>query len=197
MVPSRTSIRIVHVNILVDPTLLMTMRGQQWIHRVAEHGQLDHLATSAAFWKVLVAGDTLALAAYRLPWFGWGYRSVDLYGLPQINLVGTDANDEVGSCLVNHGPSGPIAADLWTGLRSGGCLAARRPATLDLFVRAGARLVVEGPSRYERQLARISKTMDPELVGALARRARFLVVQTRAGTRSSLAVFDAGKAGYR
>lgn len=194
---SRRSITIVLVNILVDPTLLMTMRGQQWIHRVAEHGQVEHLATSAAFWEVLAAGDTHALAAYRLPWFGWGYRSVDLYGLPQVHLVVTDANDEVGSSLVSLGPSGSIAADLWTGLRSGGCLAARRPATLDLFVRAGARLVVEGSSRYERQLARISKTMDPELVGALARRTRFLVVQTRQETWSSLAVFDAGKAGYR
>lgn len=87
---------------------------------------------------------------------------------PLLTLVRAEPRDGTASRLLDLGPSGPVAADLWTGLCGGKYLAAWRPATLDLFVQAGIRLTVEGRDRYAWQLTRIMKMMDPDLAAARA-----------------------------
>ena len=184
------------VTILVDPTLLLTLRGKQWITRVYENEQGNALVTSAALWKCLEHEEFDVLHSYRLPWFGLSYGSINIGWLPHLALVRAEESDVTAS-LMQMGPSGAIAADLWTGLSRGGCLVARRPASFDLFVQAGIRLIVEGPQRYWRQLERVEVDLDSSLAEALARRTRFIAVLASSRGRPTIVVSDVGRKGYR
>ena len=163
-----------------DTSLVATRRGRAWVERVVAHGYGDRIAAPAAY----LAQSSDETGWRRLDSFGglFGLRPRELVwgsDQPPIRMLETDAysHGEVESRLRDSDHIAP--AQLWVALGAGALLAARRPRTLDVFVAAGAQLLVG--SLDTRPAVAANPGLPVDLFEALLRRTRFLCVQTEPG----------------
>lgn len=188
--------------VTLDPTLLLTRRGWEWVSR-AHDQSCSAFGTSGNLLVAIDQRDPAALRAYRpLLRFGrWDpWHGPRTFQRP-IQSVHFDPADEVARRLVLAGMGGRIAADLWAALTEGGLLAARRFPTFDLLVQAEVRLVVEGGASYDRLTSLLEPEIRCDLAAALLRRTRYLAASTRllAGfehPQPTVLVSDAGPGRY-
>jgi hypothetical protein len=194
----------VHVILVVDPTVLVTKRGHAWADD-AGRGTDTSVLTSNTFLQCVTDHDERGLGVYR-PRALFGYSSLPLAPLW---LQGVTAEqgaqvDDVSTRLAEMGPGGHIAADLWyvVKLAAGrnAWLIAQRVTTLDQFVQAGVRLIVEGGDGYVAATREIEPELGAELTKGMARCARFLALPADRhpefawSPRPTLIVYDRGAA---
>lgn len=162
---------------MLDPTLLTTRRGQVWIDRASASGLGPQLSTSATLLDI--GSDDIASA---IPAYYPRFRSMPWHLPPrrlhaQIDPV--SGSGELQNHLGVHGLAAYVADDFWGGMLLGGCLIARRPITLDLFVQAGLRVVFDnGHDVWRRLQGDLEVQLGEPLMAALYRRVRYLAVAT-------------------
>ncbi len=117
--------------------------------------------------------DVLKPYRPRLP---FGYWAPHYYPFgPPIFAVRARSADRISSQLMAAGVHSAIAADIWTGLRDGAWLAARRLPTLDRFIQADVPVILVGSRGYDDALAAIAAEIGADLAAALGRRTRYLI----------------------
>lgn len=158
--------------LLIDPTFALTQRGQTWAERVSKSG-CSQVGVSDAFADLSQWPDVLKPYRPRLPFGYWAPRYYP-FG-PPIFTVRAHSADRVSSQLMAAGVHSAIAADIWTGLRGGAWLAARRLPTLDRFIQAEVPVIHVGPRGCEEALAAIAAEIGADLAAALGRRTRYLI----------------------
>jgi len=185
--------------IQVDPTFLMTMRGQEWIRRTAAHGS-SSVWCSYSYVTAACRPEGCCFDIYRSGIGQWERRR---YLPPDIAAVLRPVRREARAPLplqLDHlaYDDADILLDIWCGVLDGHWLVARRPSTFDALVQAGVTLIVRGSGEYLRAFASATADLGSALAGALDRRTRFLAsALTETNNTPTLSVYDSGRAGYR
>lgn len=185
----------------VDPTFLMTRRGQEWVRRASIHGA-PPVWCSCSYVTAACRPEGSSFGMYRPGigfWSARQYLPPDLVGA--LLLVRGDEQDLQGLRFDNHAPEDVgVLLDIWHGLLNNQWLVARRPASFDGLVQAGITLVVRGASEYLDAFFVATSGLSPALADALDRRTRFLAGITekaRPNTLPILSVYDCGRSAYR
>ena len=155
------------MTIICDPTLLQTRRGLEWIDRAVAHNGAHLLCTSRAF---IEGRDETKWSPGGL--FSSRPRPHWTVDTAPIALVDHRASgkDEVTDHLTERRQH--AVADIWSALRRGHLLAARRPRVLDELVASGVTLSVTSAKPLD--ASSVWPSMPDDLDGALSRRVRFL-----------------------
>lgn len=180
--------------VILDPTLRLTRRGITLAERATQCACL--LLTSGTLEDALRNSQFDNLVRYQTGWMGGRHTSSAWY-LP---IAASELRHEASPIPMSQHPS-PLAGvlgDIWTGLKAGRVLAARRSTTFELFVQCGIPYVMEGVTAYASALGRLNNELDPEVVHALSRRTRYLaIVRFDKATRTTrLFVSDQGMGCY-
>jgi hypothetical protein len=187
--------------IMLDPTLALTRRGQEWIRRATSHTP-PPLLVSDTLMAALASDDQRALAIYRSAWVSghpsWPHH---ISGVQRVRAH-DDPMDEVAAHLLAGDSGQRVAADTWYAINDGALLAARRTPTFDQLVQAGVRLVIEGRRKYLDVVDQLASEFAFELVYSLARRSRYFAVGPAAcadpgwDRSPAMLIYDAGVGAY-
>jgi hypothetical protein len=168
--------------VVLDPSLWLGARGQQWIVRARREGAGDVLHVS----PTLLDLDDLTLSYFSASRFG-------------VRTPGRLVTTPAGYVPEHHidGELPPlvaaVASETYSLLRGDGVLAARRGETMDLLVQLGVRAVVDGQASYLRMLGDLELLLGDDLVRALSRRTRYLAVSSTDQGEPILLIGDAGR----
>jgi hypothetical protein len=162
--------------LVLDPSMLMGARSEQWLARAASQGVLGRLvAPAASATPDLDAGPILGSPGF---WRGWFPRAVPHPGfVAQMQPVRFDHGWH--PALPRPRPEAAhqqLALDVWAALVEGHTLVARRTGVLDRLVQCGIALeVLALHDECSAEAAwRASGDLPPDLVEALRRRTRLL-----------------------
>jgi hypothetical protein len=187
--------------IQVDPTLLMTKRGQEWVRRTAAYGTLP-VWCSYSYITAASRSEGCQFEIYRSGiglWERRQYLPLDLAAA--LRPVRREVHASLPLRLTRTAyADAEVLLDIWSGLLAGHWLAARRPATFDALVQAEVTLIVRGVSDYFNAFSSATEDIGSNLAGALDRRTRFLANATIEGGYSdipTLSVYDSGRGSYR
>lgn len=163
---------------MLDPSLVLGARGQQWISRATATLPGGLIRSSTLLASEITAANWLVLRHLRSP-FSW--RRFDDLGSHE---------DAAKARAVD------IALETEHLVASGGLLAARRTETVDLLVQEGFSLEVRGAGEYGRLLAQLRAVIGLELAESLARRSRYLASPSSDGS-TTIVVGDVGRGATR
>jgi hypothetical protein len=184
--------------LVLDPSMLMGSRSEQWLGRAASQDVLHRLVAPAASASPdLDAGPILGSPGF---WRGWFARDRPHAGfVAQMQHVQFD--DRLHPAVPRPRPAAAhqqLALDVWAALIDGHTLVARRTAVLDRFVQCGIALEVVA-LRDEPTAGTVwheaTGDLPPDLVEALGRRTRLLAridCDGAVGGRPRISVWDDG-----
>ena len=186
--------------LLLDPTFLMTRRGQDWARRSAD--RLPSVWCSSAFIAATSRLEGPNLPTYRQPFSGWNrYQHLPDEMSANLRPIRGDPCVTASLWLDEFDPEdASVILDIWCGLADGHWLVARRLSTFDALVQAGVTLIVQGASDYRRAFAVATEGIPSDLASALDRRVRFLAsahLGPTADHAPTLSLYDSGRSGFR
>lgn len=184
--------------LVLDPSILMGSRSEQWLARAASQNVLRRLvAPAASATPELDAGPILGSPGFWRGWFPRALPHPDF--VAQMQHIRFDAR--LHPVLPRPRPDAAhqqLALDVWAALVEGHTLVARRTDVLDRLVQCGVALEVialHGECSAEAAWRAASCDLPSDLVEALRRRTRLLARcdhgEARAG-QPRIAVWDDG-----
>jgi hypothetical protein len=188
--------------ILADPTLLMTKRGLEWLHRTAT-AQACTIRCSSAYVIAESGGFPSDVDPYWRRGALGGRRQHYYIFSDLADSLAVTASDAAAASLLRlerlKSPDKEVVAEIWSGLVAGDSLIARRACTFEALVQVGATVIIRGPDDYPVALAEATRNLPPSLAAALDRRIRFIATasdQSDQFDRPTLSVYDGGQRSY-
>lgn len=184
--------------IMVDPTLMMTKRGQDWLRRTSSSSTPVPIWCSSSYMDVGVTPSLYKNSIFASR-SAYDWLADDLIGLLR-PIAGNPLSADSLRVDRLRSENVSLILDIWHGLIQGLWLVARRPQTFDALVEAGVTIVVRGRDHYSQAFAEAAKDLEGDLAAALDRRVRFLAVINREidrGMQPIISLYDSGRDGFR
>lgn len=193
--------------IMVDPTLVMTLRGQAWVQRVHNSAGLGLVSCASSYITFAQRPECVDLDIYRhWPVRRWGEGRYDQLASDVADvMLPVHGHAELASFLrldcFNYRDA-MVVLDIWSGLAAGHWLVARRSLTFDALVQAGVTVTTRGARHFQRTFAEATAELPLHLTEALNRRIRFVAAAVTTPDRGdddvlALHVSDCGRDSYR
>jgi hypothetical protein len=182
------------VNVLLDPSFLLSRRGSDWIARMLSHGEGSVLVGSRMFYEC--GADPETLCEFRAPFWGRGHSPYCTASDLDVGTMSTHYQELLEEVETSQlGPAGVIAADYLGIMRdTGAVLVARRRDLLDLVCQLGIPVVQRGRAAFEEEFdKRVWGNVTEPLVGALHRRTRYLAWVDRSSPDLQVQMVDVGR----
>jgi hypothetical protein len=191
------------MTIMVDPTFMMTRRGQAWLFR----GMAREPPVCVRCPRTYIAFTSHSIARDRRPYWYSVMRSWNLYddlSLDRVANVLPVDGDANSSYLLHLDRLGSLDArvisEIWSGLTRGYWLVARRPATFDALVQVGVRVVSRGPDDYWSAFRIATSDLPSDIADPLDRRTRFVAnvsLPADGFIVPTLSLYDGGRDSYK
>jgi len=181
------------LKVLLDPSVLLSRRGTDWVDRVERHGETSALVFPQRFLELQY--DHEVVRQFRAPF--WGARAPGGNRLATSIGVERPKLDEFHENMMTSGVglAAEVAVDCLLNLRDNDVfLVARRREMLDLVSQIGVPLIQRGRDSFEDEFsARLTGRMSELLINALRRRTRYLAWVDHAKDDLAVHVADIGR----